>query len=84
MGVFGFVARRVVVMEMVSAALIGSGVGAVIGLALLGYSTYTLLACDYEKLKESIINEERKNYSNLKQIIEKNILLKRKKLYDNY
>ena len=59
---FGFVARRVVVFEMVELALIGSGVGTVIGLALLGVSTYSLFSSDFYKIKEQIIKQEKDNY----------------------
>ena len=48
MGALGFFARRVVVLEMVELALIGSGIGTVLGLALLGASAYSLLNCDFK------------------------------------
>ena len=50
---------------MVELALLGSGVGTVIGLAMLGGSLYSIFNCDFIELKKQILKKEKENYNDI-------------------
>ena len=63
LAISGIFLRRLVVYELVEVtALIGSGVGVAICLAMLGASIYSLFKCDFIKLKNEILKKEKENY----------------------
>ena len=66
LAISGIFIRRLVVYELVGVtALIGSGVGTAIGVAMLGASIYSLFKCDFIKLKNTILKQEQENYKNI-------------------